>query len=394
MPNQDHALCRRTSRRCLFLKPTPKVTQILLYVLGVALEDHEHVELYAFTACATHYHMVVRDLSRPGEVSDIPSFMGRYNSLTGRALNVHYGRGENFWSAPDSYHNTEIWNEASFESQLLYAWTNCVRDGMVRRPELWPGATFLPEDFGTDITVQKPEGAFFGGRGRARHAPGDAYAMQDWKFHLASQEQAALERGRERDREKALQGRNVSAKRRRELLRQRRNRLRRERLERQRDQAGRSRSTLPEEVTISIACPRGYEDWDIEDVRHHFRALLEDELKVVHATRLSEGKARYMGVRAVLAQDPRDSAGTVRPTFARVPRIACKGDPAARYAILEELVAWRHRYRWALELRRQALASQEGTEQQVEFPLGTYLLLREHKVRIRGTNRAPPALAA
>ena len=115
---------------------------------------------------------------------------------------------------------------------------------------------------------------------------------------------------------------------------------------------------------------------------------------MVHATRLAEGKRRYMGVRAVLAQDPRDSAGTVHPTFARVPRIACKGNPAARYAILEELVAWRHRYRWALHLRRQALASQEGTEHEVEFPLGTYLLLREHKVRTRGTNRAPPALAA
>lgn len=265
---------------------------------------------------------------------------------------------------------------------------------MVRRPELWPGATFLPEDLGTEFTVQKPEGAFFGGRGRERHAPGNDYAMRDWKSHLASQEQAALERGRERDREKALRGRNVSAKRRRELLRQRRNRLRRERLERQRDQEARSRSTLPDEVTISIACPRDYEDWDIDDVRRHFRALLEQELEVVHAARLAEGKRRYMGVQAVLAQDPRDSAGTVRPTFARVPRIACKGDPAARYAILEELLAWRHRYRWALHLRRQALASQEGTENQVQFPLGTYLLLREHKVRIRGTGRTPPALAA
>ena len=394
LPDHDQALCRRTAGRCLFLKPTPKVTQILLYSLGVALEDHEHVELYAFTACANHYHMVVRDLSQPGELSDIPAFMGRFNSLTARALNVHYGRGENFWSSPDRYHNTEIWNDASFESQLLYAWTNCVRDGMVRRPELWPGVTFLPEDFGTEFTVPKPEGAFFGGRGRERHAPSDDYAMRDWKSELATQEREALERGRERDRERELQGRRISAKRRRALLRQRRNRLRRQRLERQRDQQSRSRSTLPDEVTVAIACPQRYAHWDLDDVREHFRGLLEEELKLVHATRLAEGKTHYMGVRAVLAQDPRDSAGSVRPTFARVPRVACKGDSAARYAILEELVAWRHRYRWALELRRQALASQEGAERDIEFPLGTYQLLREHKVRIRGTNRAPPALAA
>jgi len=122
LPDQDHALCRRTTRRCLFLKPTAKVTQILLYSLGVALEEHELIELYAFTACATHYHMVVRDLSQPGELSHLPAFMGRFNCLAARALNVHYGRGESLWSQPDSYHNTEIWNQASFEGQLLYAW--------------------------------------------------------------------------------------------------------------------------------------------------------------------------------------------------------------------------------------------------------------------------------
>ncbi len=122
LPDQDQALCRRTARRCLFLKPTPKVTQILLYVLGVALEEHELIELYAFTACANHYHMVVRALSSPGEVSHLPGFMGRFNSLTARALNVHYGRGGNLGSQPDSYHNTEIWNQLSLEGQLLYAW--------------------------------------------------------------------------------------------------------------------------------------------------------------------------------------------------------------------------------------------------------------------------------
>jgi len=268
---------------------------------------------------------------------------------------------------------------------------------MVRRPELWPGVTFLPEDLGTVITVSKPEGAFFGGRGREDRAPGDDYALQDWKEHLAEEERRALERGRERDREKVLAGRGVSAKRRRELLRQRRNRLRRLQRERQEEQAAQARSTLPDEVTIAIGVPRGYpeyEDMDVDDLRRHFRELLEAELQEVHAARLAEGKKRYMGVKAILAQDPRDSAGSVRPTFARVPVIACKGDSAARYAILKELVAWRVRYRQALEERRQRLKSQAGTEHEVAFPLGTYHLLKEHKVRLRGVTRAPPALAA
>lgn len=391
LPDQAQAITRRCAKRCLFLKPTPQVTQVLLYCLGVALEACELIEVYAFMACANHYHLVLRDLAEPGELSQLPACMGRFNSLSARALNVHYGRGENFWSAPESYHNTEIWNQASFESQLLYAWTNPVRDGMVDRPELWPGAKFLPEDLGTTITVAKPEGAFFGGRGRETHAPADANALDDWKLHLAREEREALDLGRARDRERALAGKGVSSRRRRELMKQRRNRLRRQ--QQVRLQHPSPRSTLPDEVRIEIACPRDYEDWEIEDVRAHFRALLEEELKVVHATRLSEGRTRYMGVQAVLAQDPRDSAGSVWPTFGRVPRIACKGDPAARYAILEELVSWRIRYRHALDRRRKALASQVATESEVEFPLGTFLLLRDHGVKIRGAT-GPPRLAA
>ena len=77
---------------------------------------------------------------------------------------------------------------------------------MVDRPEKWPGAKFLPQDLGSEITIAKPEGAFFGGRGREHHPPTDAFALEDWKVHLANEEQAALDLGRERQREKALKG--------------------------------------------------------------------------------------------------------------------------------------------------------------------------------------------
>jgi len=384
LPDQRKSITRRCARRCLLLKPTPFVTQTLLYCLGVALKDNPLVELHAFMALANHYHLVLHDVSGPDDVSQLPAAMRRLNSLSARALNAHYGRGENFW-APGSYDPCEIWNQASLESQLLYLWTNPVRDGMVPRPELWPGAKFMPEDFGTRRVVKKPAGAFFGGRGREKQPPADAFALQHWRAELAAEEERAIAQGRARDLEKELKGKGTSAKRRRALERQRRNRVRKRQKERA-PHPGPEHSTLPDEVTIEIVRPVGYEGWSIERVRAHFRALLEAEIEAVHAQRLEEGKSRFMGIEAVMAQDPRDSAGPTWPTFARNPRIACKGDSAARFAILEELVSWRIRYRLAWEARK-------AGDLEAVFPLGTFELRRDHHVRIRGAT-GPPALAA
>jgi hypothetical protein len=202
---------------------------------------------------------------------------------------------------------------------------------------------------------------------------------------LAREEARALEQGRERDLERKLKGTTLTSKRRRELQRQRRNRVRSKQRTRL-PHRGSEHSTLPDEVTIKIARPEGYEGWSIKRVRAHFRALLEAEIEAVHAERLEQGKTRYMGVEAVLAQDPRESAGPTWPTFARNPRIACKGDSVARFAILEELVAWRVRYRLAWEARK-------AGDLEAVFPLGTFLLRRDHHVKIRGAT-GPPLLAA
>ena len=383
LPDQRHSLTRRCARRCFFLKPTPFVIQTLLYCLGVALKDNPLIALHGFVALANHIHLVVHDLSTPDELSQLSSFMRRFDSLVARALNTHYGRGENFW-APGSYSNCEIWTQASLESQLLYLWVNPVRDGMTPRPESWPGAKFLPEDFGTQVVIQRPEGAFFGGRGRESRPPTDPFALEHWTVELAREEERAIEQGRERDLDRKLKGKGkgLSAKRRRELERQRRNRVRGKQKDRL-PNPNPGPSTLPDEVTIEIVRPEGYEGWSIERVRAHFRALLDAEIELVHAERRAEGKTHYMGVEAVLAQDAGDSAGPTWPTFARNPRIACKGDSVARFAILEELVSWRIRYRLAWEARK-------AGDPEAVFPLGTFLLRRDHHVRIRGA----PLLAA
>ena len=162
------------------LPPQPAVTNILRYCLGLALSRHPEVRLHAYTASTNHTHAVATDA--PG-FSQLPDVLGLLHCLSGRALNCHFGEGENFW-ASGSYSNVEIallheddadafaapdeqapeLAHDTLEEQLLYLWTNVVKDGLCASPAGWTGLQFLPEDFGKTITVHKPPGAFFGGR--------------------------------------------------------------------------------------------------------------------------------------------------------------------------------------------------------------------------------------
>ena len=396
LPEMTYSITRRCVDRRLFLLPTPEVNEVLLYSLGRALQNRR-VELHVYSANTNHDHSVMTDRPKgmpepPGlteaqrESADLPGFMGHFRSLTGRALNTHYGRGENFWRV-GSYDSCELWNMQSQIDQCLYAWTQVVRDGLVERIEDWPGVVTLPEDFGTTIRVAKPKNAFFGGRGKDRVVPTDPYALAHWTQELADAEEAALRLGRERDKRKKQRKRNKAkpgrgAKRGRALDKARRRRARKKKLPAPKPK--RDRSRLPDFVEIDVVPPPAFQHWPIEKVRTFFREELDRELERIRAEREREGKS-VMGIEAVMAQNPRDAAGPTWPTFARNPRVCCSKDKELRLRVLRGLQDWRYRYRIA----RQALKSGKD----VVFPEGTYHLRRFHDVRVR-TGSGPPLRAA
>jgi hypothetical protein len=373
VPRQTHSVTRRVTGRRFLLRPTQRVNAIVLYALGVAQRKAPHLLLHAFLAEANHTHGSVTD--SPVE-SELPDFERELNSLTARALNAHYGRGENLWSQPGSYDNVEVHNGVegrTLEEQLLYLWTNPVRDGLVARPEDWPGVRFLPEDFGRTIVVPRPDEAFFGGRRPADWEPTYPPARRRLRRarRLAEQEarrQQALEdrqRGRGRRRHRQLT-------------------LERERRRASSDRPPRPpRTTLPDEVTVTITRPPGYDDMTLDEVRAHFRRLLDEAVAEIHAERERLGLTHFMGAEAVLAQNPHDSAGDTFPTFARNPRIAGRGGEGHR-ALLRDLQRWRVAYREALE-------HWQGGNRSVEFPHGAYWLPCFHGANVAPA-RDPPSL--
>jgi hypothetical protein len=177
-----------------------------------------------------------------------------------------------------------------------------------------------------------------------------------------------------RDRE-----RQRSKKRRRHMAKDRRRR-RRKRKERA-PRPHRDRSTLPDEVTFQIHFPPGYEHLTPDEIRAHFRRLLEERIAAIHEERQAEGRTRYMGVAAILDQSPTESSGSTFPDFGRNPTIACK-NKKSRVAALIDKKAWRARYR---EIR----AEWRKGNRDVIFPAGSYDL---PQLRGAAVERAPPVV--
>ena len=359
VPGRTHSATRRSARRCFFLRPSDQVNEIVRYALGVAVARHG-VDLHAFFAESTHTHTNATDDPDASRLSD---FFRDFHSMIARALNAHYGRGENLWST-GSYDNVEIRDLPTLEEQLLYTWTQSVKDGLTETPEAWPGVRFMPEDFGRQFTVHRPEAAFFGGR-----------RPDDWE---PTYEPARLAHRRARN--EARRCERAEAKRAPGPKRPTRPGARPPK-ERAPQPARRDRRKLPASVTFTITPPPGYDHMTIEEVRAHFRKLLDERVRQIQAERQAQGLTHVLGVAAVLAQDPRESAGDTWPTFGRNPRIACR-DESRRIALLADLLAWRLSYRVARLVWR-------GGEREVVFPLGSYGLPRLHGARVAQATGPP-----
>ncbi len=241
------------------------------------------------------------------------------------------------------------------------------------RPEDWPGVFYLPEDFGRTITVQKPEGAFFGGRRPKGHAPTYPPARQAHDARL--RHEALKERREETARDRA---RGRSPKRCKQLAADRARKRRKQPAPR----PPRNRDTLPETVTVTISRPPGYDHLSLAEVRAYFRELLDARVAQIHADRQAEGLTHFMGIEAAMAIDPLDSLGDTFPTFARDPRIACRFTPR-RIALLEELQSWRLSYQKARERWC-------GGDRTALFPHGSYWLPFFHGAETAAPTRAPP----
>jgi REP element-mobilizing transposase RayT len=117
------------------------------------------IVLHAISVESNHFHLIVTDLE--GRLSE---FMQELNRTAARCLMEYYrarfprARLEGLWSAASSYTETLLVNAAAVRKELVYTFTNPVKDGLVRDYRKWPGFNSRPSYWRQGSrTVKRPD---------------------------------------------------------------------------------------------------------------------------------------------------------------------------------------------------------------------------------------------
>jgi REP-associated tyrosine transposase len=146
------AITTRTIQGRFLLRPSKKVNDIILGVLGRAQALYE-VELHAFVFLSNHWHLMMRALS----VYQMSDFVGYLKGNIARELGHVYDWREKFWGK--RFHSQSIGDsEASQASWFRYILANGCKEGLVRSPLEWPGASSAPALYRGESTL---EGTWF-----------------------------------------------------------------------------------------------------------------------------------------------------------------------------------------------------------------------------------------
>lgn len=115
------------------LVPTPVLNCIILGVIGRALEVYEHIVFYAVSFMSNHAHFMLQ-----GPANEVAAFVG----FVKREVSRRWGGNEDInWPGTmwDEYVATSLPTAESQERCLAYILGQGVKEGLVERPQDWPG---------------------------------------------------------------------------------------------------------------------------------------------------------------------------------------------------------------------------------------------------------------
>lgn len=155
LPEVLYEVTTRTIQERFLLRPGPDERACVLGVLGRALALYQTIRLYAFVFLSNHAHLLLS----AGDAGQIAPFIGHVNGHVARKMGERHGWRGPFWASRASV--IPVLDEASHEGRLRYILSHGVKEGLVERPEEWPGASSTPALLGERLTGRWPirEGA-------------------------------------------------------------------------------------------------------------------------------------------------------------------------------------------------------------------------------------------
>lgn len=130
---QFFEITTRTVHSRFLLRPSRRINEIILGILGRALALFPGVQLFAFAFLSNHYHLV---LWAPDELV-LSRFMSMLNGVIARKVGrVHEWR-DRFWSR--RFEDIAILDEKALLQRIEYVLANGVKENLVASPFDWPG---------------------------------------------------------------------------------------------------------------------------------------------------------------------------------------------------------------------------------------------------------------
>lgn len=124
-----------TIQRRLLLTPKNRLREITIGALARARHKCPLLQVIAFSFLSSHYHML---LWVP-DAKAMAGFMCRFNSKMGKEINRMTGWSEKVWGR--RYRAILVSEEPLVqEDRLEYVLANGTKEGLVERPQDWPGA--------------------------------------------------------------------------------------------------------------------------------------------------------------------------------------------------------------------------------------------------------------
>lgn len=123
----------RTVQSRLLLRPSESLNEIVIGVVGRALEEFPGVKLHAIAVLSNH----IQGIASAKDGASLAGFMGFLKGNIARKVGRIVNWREKFWGR--RYRSIPILDAESQVGRLKYILSQGVQEGLVPRPELWPG---------------------------------------------------------------------------------------------------------------------------------------------------------------------------------------------------------------------------------------------------------------
>lgn len=138
VPNTVYEFTTRTIQERFLLRPSTFVRSIVLGVIARGLQYYPAVEMHAFAFLSNHWHAMLSS----SDGAELAAFMGYVNGNVARELGrIHAWQGR-LWGR--RARPIPILDDESMVARFRYLLSQGVKEGLVERPEDWPGATSTP----------------------------------------------------------------------------------------------------------------------------------------------------------------------------------------------------------------------------------------------------------